>query len=181
MKKPVKILCLLAALVLAFGLGWRVMPKVWPQLKAAVAGTPAPAATPEPELYHPASNTEFGETVGANDSLIYYFYKDYCPHCKALEPLTAGLPGEITLPDGTVSKVRLVALNKVEDEPARIIADYYAAAQIPEERQYVPAIVIGEKYLFLGEEIIPGLMEALVNGEGRNTLLLNGTERTETP
>ena len=46
-----------------------------------------------------------------------------------------------------------------------------------EEKQYVPAIVIGERYLFAGDEIIAQLAEALTAGEGLQTPLLNGAER----
>ena len=178
MKRPLKIICAALALILAFGLGWRVMPGVWPELKRAVLGqpvtTPAPAQEP---LYVPKSNTAFEEAIGEKDSLIYYFYKDYCPYCRQLDPLMGGLPETITLPDGTPSRVRLVCLNKVEEEPARVIAEYYTAHAVPEERQYVPAVVIGERYLFTGSEIIAQLLEALTAGEGVNTPLLNGTER----
>ena len=41
----------------------------------------------------------------------------------------------------------------------------------------MPAIVIGERYLFAGDEIIAQLMEALMAGEGLQTPLLNGLER----
>ncbi len=183
MKKPVKILCLVLALLLFFVLGWRVMPKVWPSIREGVVYPlipglrPAPTEAPARELYAPESNTAFTDEIAATDSVIYYFYKDYCPWCKQLEPLIAGLPQQITLPDGTVSRVRVIALNKVEDEPLQVITDYYTAHGIPEEKQYVPALVIGEEYLFAGEEIIGGLMDALVTGEGLKTPLINGRER----
>ncbi len=181
MKKGVKILCLILALAVVFVLGWRVMPKVWPSIKNAVVYPvfpqlkPSPAPTQEP--YHPKSDSAFGDPVAASDSLIYYFYKDYCPWCRQLEPLTAGLPKDITLPDGTKSKVQLQGLNKVEDKYLEIITKYYEEHNIPEEEQYVPAIVIGDQYLFASEEIVPGLLEALMSGEGLKTELLDGQER----
>ena len=181
MKKGVKILCAVLALAAAFALGWRVMPLVWPGIKEAVVYPVFPQARPDPEPtqepYAPAGGTAFGEPVAESDSLIYYFYKDYCPWCRQLEPLTAGLPDRITLPDGTASEVKLVCLNKVEDRYLRIITDYYAAHGVPEDRQYVPAVVIGDRYLFAGEEIIGGLLEALAAGEGRDTPLLDGNRR----
>ena len=182
MKKGVKILCACLALLAMFLLGWRVMPRVWPGIKNAVVYPvfpqlqPTPAPTPEP--YVPDSNTSFDDPIAAGDSVVYYFYKDYCPWCRQLEPLTAGLPEHITLPDGTDSAVRLICLNKVEEAPLQIITDYYDAHDVPEDRRYVPAIVIGERYLFANEEIVGQLMEALVAGEGLNTPLLNGAERT---
>ena len=178
MKKPLQILCLLLALAAAFALGWRVMPRIWPDIRASVLGKPtaAPAATPEP--YVPHNTAVLDDPVAADDSVIYYFYKDYCPYCRELEPLFAGLPKTITLPDGTASAVKLICLNKVEENCANIIAEYYASHSVPEDRQYVPAAVIGERYLFLEGEIVGQLMDALAAGEGRNTQLLNGAART---
>lgn len=181
MKKALKVLCCLLALAIVFVLGWRVMPKVWPGIKEAVVYPvlpqlkPTPAPTAEP--YMPHSDTIFGEPIGATDSVIYYFYKDYCPYCRELEPLTAGLPKEIVLADGTVSQVKMVCLNKVEEDKLKIITEYYDAHNIPDERRYVPAMVIGDKYLFLKAEIVPGLMEALMAGEGLKTELMGGKSR----
>lgn len=169
-------------MALSFLLGWRVMPRIWPQIKEAVVYPVFPQLKPAPveqELYMPESSASFEDEIGSNDSLIYYFYKDYCPYCRELEPLTAGLPKQITLPDGSISQVRLVCLNKVEDSCLKIITDYYESHDIPEERQYVPAIVIGDRYLFLEEEIIDQMMDALQAGEGLNTPLLNGTNRVQ--
>ena len=185
MKKGVRIFCWLIALCAAFMLGWRVMPRIWPGIKKNVVYRVMPQLEPEPEteeeptLYTPESSSLYGDEISTNDSLIYYFYKDYCPYCMAIEPLMAGLPEQITLPDGSVSKVRLLCLNKVEDEYLRIITDYYDEHDVPEERRYVPAVVIGDRYLFLGEEIIPQLMEALIAGEGLQTQMLDGAERVE--
>ena len=181
MKKGLKILCGILALLLFFVLGWRVMPKVWPGIKEAILYPvfpdmkPTPAPTQEP--YHPACDFTFGDPVSETDSVIYYFYKDYCPWCRQLEPLTAGLPKQIVLPDGTKSMVKLIGLNKVEDRFLQIITEYYEEHGIPEDRQYVPAIVIGDRYLFAGNEIIGQLMEALMAGEGLHTPLLDGNAR----
>lgn len=186
MKKSLKILCLVVALIAMFVLGWRIMPKIWPSIKEAIVypifpqmrpAEKAAPANPEPELYTPKSTASFGDPIEASDSLIYYFYKDYCPWCKQLEPLTSGLPKQITLPDGTKSNVKLVCLNKVEDEALKVITEYYEANGIAEDRQYVPAMVIGDRYLFTGDEIMGQLYDALLNGEGLETKLLDGSTR----
>ena len=65
----------------------------------------------------------------------------------------------------------------MEDQYLQIINAYYEEHDIPAERRYVPAIVIGDQYLFLKEEIVPGLMDALMEGEGLKTPLLDGTQR----
>lgn len=181
MKKGIKILCAILVLCAVFLLGWRVMPRVWPSIKEAVVYPvlpqlqPTPSPTPEP--YMPHGNTVLSDPISKTDSLIYYFYKDYCPWCRQLHPLTSGLPKEILLEDGTKTAVKLVCLNKVEDDMLQIITEYYDAHDIPEDRRLVPAMVIGDQYLFGAEEIVPGLMEALMNGEGLKTELLNGQER----
>ena len=181
MKKWIKVCCVILIAILAFLLGWRIMPRVWPDIKEAIVYPIFPQMKPEPAPtmppYVPESNTEYGDPISASDSLIYYFYKDYCGYCMELSPLMSALPQEITLPDGTTSRVRLIALNKVEDEPLEIISEYYETHDIPEDRRYVPAVVIGDRYLFLHDEIVDQLMDALVNGEGLRTPLLNGAER----
>lgn len=170
MKKTLKFICCILILVVVFLCGWRVMPRIWPGIKANIIYPifpqiqPEPAPTPEP--YIPHGSVSYGETLDATDSVIYYFYKDYCSYCRELEPLTAGLPTEIILSDGVVSKVKLVCLNKVEEDKHKIIIDYYENHNIPDERQYVPAMVIGDKYYHLKSEIVPGLMDALMSGEG---------------
>ncbi len=197
-KKALIVILVLLAMAAAFVLGWRVMPKVWPGIKAALFGQPKveekaqPAgseeAKPAYEPYMPTATAAFEDEITVTDSLIYYFYKDYCPYCKELEPLTAGLPKVIILPDGRQSDVKLVCLKKntaegeyadPEKDPANVIAKYYADYEIPEEKQFVPALVIGDRYLFTKEEVVPQLLEALMAGEGLSTPLLNGEERGE--
>ena len=181
MKKGLKIFCAVAALCLAFLFGWRLMPKVWPGIKEAVVYPVFPQMKPTPvptqEPYLPKSDAAFGDPIAESDSLVYYFYKDYCPWCRQLEPLTAGMPKQITLQDGRASQVKLVCLNKVEDRFLQIITDYYGEHGVPEEKQYVPAVVIGDRYLFAGDEIIGQLMDALTAGEGLKTPLLDGNRR----
>lgn len=182
-KKLLKILALLLAMAVCFLLGWRVMPRIWPAIKQQIVyrilpqlePSPAPVVTPAP--YLPESNAALGDAIAAGDSLVYYFYKDYCPYCAQLNPLMAGLPEKIILPDGTASPVKLIALNKNEPAAAEIIAAYYSNFDVPEDRRYVPAVVIGQRYLMPGSEIIDQLMDALTSGEGLLTPLLNGAQR----
>ena len=179
MKKFLKVVLVILAFAAVFTLGC-FMPKIWPKVLNKVIYPVFPqlkTASAEADLYTPYSNAELGDPISETDSVIYYFYKDYCPWCKQLEPLTAGLPKEITLPDGTTSRVKLICLNKVEDRYLEIITEYYDSYNIPEERRFVPAIVIGDKYLFTNDEITPNLMNALVLGEGLKTPLLDGNTR----
>lgn len=181
MKKFWKIMILLLALILCFVLGWRVMPKIWPGIKESIvypifpALQPTPAPTQEP--YSPKSNAQVGDPIAEEDSVIYYFYKCYCPYCREIDPLMGALPDEITLSDGAVSKVKLIAIDKSEDAGLALIQSYYETYNVPEEKQYVPAVVIGDEHLMPGSEIIDRLLNALCSGEGTKTLLIDGAER----
>lgn len=183
MKRLTTVCLIILLIIMSFLFGWRVMPRIWPDLKEAVVYRVLPQLRPSPAPsvppYVPESNTAYGDPISVNDSLVYYFYKDNCKYCRELSPLISGLPEEVILPDGTVSPVRLVALNKVEDEACAIINDYYEAEDIAEERRYVPAVVVGDRYLYLRAEITDQLMDALVQGEGLNTPLLDGAERIQ--
>jgi hypothetical protein len=129
MKKGLRILCSILALGLAFLLGWRGMPRVWPSIKEAVVYPvfpqmkPAPEPTPEP--YTPYSSAAFDDPIAANDSVVYYFYKDYCPWCRQLEPLTAGLPDHIILPDG-ISTAHIADAADTKPSTVKMNAPWYA-------------------------------------------------------
>ena len=189
MKKGALVFFAVLALCTAFLLGWRVMPHIWPNIRETVVYTafpqlrPAPKSVsgpnPESELYVPESSAALNDEISTTDSLIYYFYKDYCPYCRELDPLIAGLPTKITLPDGTVSEVKLVCINKVEEHGLELITGYYESHNIPEKRRYVPAIVIGDRYLFTSTDIVPQLLEALVSGDGLTTPLIDGSDRVD--
>ncbi len=107
--------------------------------------------------------------VRPGDSVIVYFYKPACPYCLELKALIQGLPREITLPDGTRSSVRLIGLNKNDPAEMAVVQAYYEGMEIPEDRQFVPMLLIGDRDLFLYEEIVPGLLPALLQGDGTKT------------
>lgn len=177
---------LIATAALSAFAGWRVMIRVWPAVKPYVMEyvvyKVAPSLRPEPayseiELYTALSTATIDDAFGENDTVIYYFYKDYCPYCRYLSPLFEGIPSQITLPDGTVSKIRIVSLEKQDERSGEIIAAYYTAHQIAEDRQYVPAVVIGGLYLHGGDEIMGSLWPAITSGEGLKTQTLGGNTR----
>lgn len=181
MNKKTKIIGAIAALCVSFLLGWRVMPIIWPTIRLNYINRLLPQSTSEPVdkpiVYIPKSNSEYGNPISKSDSLVYYFYKDNCAYCVALSPLISGLPDQITLPDGSPSKIKLLCLNKNEEKYKRIITEYYEKHNIPEEQRYVPAIIIGNKYLFLEESIEDQLMNSLMAGEGLQTEMLEGAQR----
>ena len=185
-RKALKTFCFILSLCAVFFIGWRVMPMVWPGIKETIvypifpqmkSAEPTPAPTQEPYVPESRTKAPFDATFSTSDSVIYYFYKDYCPWCRQLTPLTVALPASITLNNGTKSTVRLICLNKADEQSLQIIEAYYEMCNIPEEKQKVPSMVIGNRYLFGGEEIGEWLIEALIAGEGLDTPLLNGKER----
>ena len=186
-RRALKNFCLILIVFLAaFILGWRVMPIVWPRIREAVVypifprmkpAGPTPAPTQEPYVPESRTKTAFDAMISAGDSVIYYFYKDYCPWCRQLAPLIAALPTSIVLSNGNQSAVRLICLNKTDDESMQIIDRYYETYNIPEEKRKVPSMVIGDRYLFGGDEIGEWLIESLISGDGLDTPILNGLER----
>lgn len=150
--------------------GWRVMPRVWKWTKGLFS---APIAV-EKEPYIPSSTASLQDTFAASDSVIYYFYKDNCPYCVEIEGLFKGLPSEITLPDGP-SQVKLVCVNK--NTHPEICEAYYAQAGIPENQRFVPAVVVGNEYLFAPAEIMEGMYACLLRGEGLITPMMGDNHR----
>lgn len=183
MNKKLKILGGIAAICVSFLMGWRIMPKIWPTIRLNYINRLVPQlqtsseSEDEPIFYTPKSNSQYGDPISTRDSLVYYFYKDYCPYCAELEPLFSGLPEQITLPDGSTSKIRLLCLNKVEEKYEKIITGFYEEHNIPVNQRYVPAVVIGNKYLYLKESIEDQLLDSLVAGEGLQTEMLEGAQR----
>ena len=177
-----KIVGVTVALCVSFLVGWRVMPKIWPTIRLNYINRlfPQLQSSSEPidrPIYTPKSSSKYGDSISKSDSLVYYFYKDNCSYCVALSPLISGLPDQIALPDGSTSKIKLLCLNKNEEKYKKIITDYYEEHSISEDQRYVPAIVIGDKYLYLEESIEDQLMNSLVAGEGLQTEMLEGAKR----
>lgn len=109
------------------------------------------------------------DDIQPDDSLILYFYKDFCPYCKDLEVLFDALPAYVYLKDGTQSRVRFVSLEKQIPRQMAVVQRYYDKLFVHPDRQFVPMVVIGNQALFLGAEIVPGLLQALIDGEGLKT------------
>jgi len=114
-----------------------------------------------------------------SDSVIVYLYVSWCPFCYEISPIMDNLPEYVTLPDGTRSNVRLVGLNWDIPEHAILINEYHERLNIPEYRRLVPMVLIGDRDLFLYEEVSVELFPALVAGEGLTTPLF--TERQPDP
>lgn len=109
------------------------------------------------------------DDIKDDDSLVVYFYKDYCPYCMEIKALMEGLPEFIYLKGGRKSRVRLVSLEKQDPRQMQVVQKYYDKLFVHPDRQFVPMVVIGKETLFLGEEIVPNLLQLLIEGEGQKT------------
>lgn len=186
MKKLFKVSTFAAILIfLSFILGWRVMPKIWPTIKSFAmnnivykfAPTPAMEPMPTPEPYIPQVNSNLKDQFAHTDSVIYYFYKNYCPYCVNLDAFFCAIPDLIVLEDGTRSLVRIVAVEKQVEPGKSIIEEYNAQYAIPEERDFVPAVVIGGEYYMSPNEITTNLYPSLLSGKGLVTPMLGENAR----
>ena len=186
-KNRKKLLILSFVLVFLVGgfVGWRVMVRVWPAIKPAIMTNIVykimPSLEPEPpasELYTARSTATINDTFSATDTVIYYFYKDFCPYCKQLSPMFDQMPDYITLEDGTKSRVYIVSIEKQTEEGLGICEGYYKENNIPEDRSYVPAVIVGGVYMHGTKEISGGLFPAILSGEGLKTPMLGGNSRS---
>lgn len=119
------------------------------------------------DFVHPRSDPL--DDIQDTDSLILYFFKDFCPYCKDLEVLFEALPEYVYLEDGSKSRLRFVSLEKQIPAQMQVVQRYYDTLFVHPDRQFVPMVVIGNQALFLREEIVRGLLPALLAGEGLKT------------
>ena len=137
-------------------------------------------AEPEPEVADETASDETASDEGfhrnddlsdlsENDSKIVYVYKPQCEFCAQVRPLLEGLPDRIHLSDGTTSRIVFVSLDKDDYDQYQIVKQYYDALQIPEDHQYSPLLIVGDRYYMGYDEIVPSLLNALINGDGLNT------------
>lgn len=170
-KKRRLIVCMVLIASLSCLFGWRVMPRIWKWAKGLFV---QPAVTVR-EPYVPVSSCSLQDVFSAEDSVIYYFYKDNCPYCEEIDGIFKGLPEEILLQNGQKSAVKLVCVNK--NEHLQVCNAYYEAAGIPENQRFVPAVAVGEHYLFAPSEILEGLYSALLSGDGLCTPMIGDNLR----
>ena len=143
--------------------------------KLDMEGNLIDSAEPEPEVAdETASDEGFHRNddlsnLSENDSKIVYVYKPECEFCAQVRPLLEGLPDRIHLSDGTTSRIVFVSLDKDDYDQYQIVKQYYDALQIPEDHQYSPLLIVGDRYYMGYDEIVPSLLNALINGDGLNT------------
>ena len=118
-----------------------------------------------------APNRHDPHNVSVNDSIFLYFYLTWCPFCYELAPFLDDLPEYVILPDGSRSNVRLIGFNWEIPEEGFWIEYYHEYFNIPPERRLVPLLIVGDRDLFLLDEVSTYLIPALEAGEGLRTPL----------
>ena len=150
------------------------------QVEALIQSLPADARTdyPKDELDaakakldmegNPIDSAEV-EATAEPEPEVADEYKPQCEFCAQVRPLLEGLPDRIHLSDGTTSRIVFVSLDKDDYDQYQIVKQYYDALQIPEDHQYSPLLIVGDRYYMGYDEIVPNLFNALINGDGLNT------------
>ena len=131
---------------------------------------------PEDAVVEPRHDDPYN--VSINDSVVVYFYTPWCPFCYEIAPIMSYLP-EYVIIDGQKSYVRMISFNRDIPEHHAVIRAYHELLQIPDERRFVPLVLVGDRDLFLYDEVSQYLIPALEAGEGLITPLF--TQRIVEP
>ena len=136
---------------------------------AQAEATQEPEPTEAPEVETEFVRNDSLENIGETDTKIVYIYKPNCEFCAKVKPLLAGLPEYVYLADGTQSAIKFVSVNKDDYFEYQAVKQYYEMLEIPEDHQYSPLLIVGDKYYMGYDEIVPNLMNALIAGDGLTT------------
>jgi len=96
----------------------------------------------------PANGTA---SLGANDSIVYYFYGQGCPHCAAIEPFMENMTKKYSDVDIRMLEVWYNQTNQQIDAQVNAAAGLSSPPGVPE-------VVIG-KTVLVGQQDIPDKLE----------------------
>ena len=133
---------------------------------------------PERAVISPRKDDPY--TISVTDSVVVYFYTPWCPFCYEISPIMDNLP-EYVIVNGRRSYVKLISLNRDIPEHHDMIRAYHEKLNIPPERQFVPLVLIGDRDLFLYDEVSYYLLPALKAGEGLTTPLFTKRQAESNP
>lgn len=114
--------------------------------------------------------------ISETDSVIIYFYTPWCPSCYEVAPIMDNLPDYVII-NGQRSAVRLISYNRDIPQHHALIRAYHEMMGVLEDRRFVPLVIIGDRNLFLYDEISSELLPALEAGEGLTTPLFTLVDR----
>ena len=92
--------------------------------------------------------------IAADDSVVYFFYGEECPHCKNVEPFIDNITKKY--PDVEIKRLE-VWHNQTNEQ---IYSAMNAAAGVS-SAPGVPEVIVG-KVVLVGEKNIPAKLESLV-------------------
>ena len=108
----------------------------------------------------------FGGTIGDASTInILYFQTESCHNCEEAWKYIETIPDEVMI-DGKNHKIITEALSVMDEGNAQYLMELFKKYQVPELKQQVPILFIGNEYLS-GEALIKEKLEALIQtGEG---------------
>ena len=125
----------------------------------------------------PASDTRARIGEYGTDSNIVYFYVPLCADCEDVVSFFDELDENYNvLYDGQLisSQVKITKFNISDSENLNMLRRYFYEFDVPEERQRVPILFIGDESLSGFEEIKRNLQQFILSGKGLFTPKFNG-------
>lgn len=96
---------------------------------------------------------------------VLYFYRDDCDECNQLKPYLKSLPKEVIV-DGESVPLRVEMLASRSGNNGEALRQFFAEKDVPEEKQMVPFMVLGDQYLTGADEIRRNMLPMLEQGCG---------------
>lgn len=105
------------------------------------------------------------EFLGQTELKALYFYRDDCDECNQLKPYLDSLPDEVAI-DGENIPFRLDMLASRSGNNGEILRQFFIKWNVPEEKQMVPFMILGDQYLAGIDDIQENLLSMLEQGYG---------------
>jgi cytochrome c biogenesis protein CcdA len=130
------------------------------------AGMEAPV--PSPSAAVSATIPQDFPATGPDTSTLVCFVTTACESCAKVEDLLNGLPGEITLKDGSTTPLDIYYFNVAENEGLPAIKRFFEAYAVPEEDQLTPIVFYTGGYLSGFADIQADIENVLASGAARD-------------
>lgn len=142
-------------------------------------------AMPEKDVTEKDASSMRENIMDAGEDVIHllYFHTEACPKCEKAEKFFEGLPEKVTL-DGKDYPVVITKISVATGENALVFSDLAVQYGVPEEKQQVPFLFLGDAYLSGEEAIRSGTEELLESGKGLGAVYrakLPGEAKIESP
>lgn len=121
------------------------------------------------------STTYASETTNNDETAVtemYFFFTQGCKDCDEVKDFMDTMDQYYDVSyDGKIinSRVDIFMVDISDDENYAALHAYYNAYSVPEDRQFVPSIFIGDKHYMSAAEIKANLIKAIESGKGLDT------------